>query len=118
VAATTRKHKSACAPAKSKKSKAVEAEGANNEVAKAEAKAKAKADVQADAKGGALEGGGVVTPSSPADEDGPPPISAVGGENATALTMTTLVTKWGYDDKDGLLIVVIPPRPTRMLPSL
>ena len=90
---------------------------ANNGVAKAKAEAKAKADVQADAKGGVLEGGGVVTPSSPANKDGPLPVSAVGGDNATVLTVTTLATKWGNDDKDELLIVVIAPRPTRMLPS-
>ncbi len=69
MAATTRKRKSAHVPMKSKKSKAVEAKGANNGVAEA----KAKADVEADAKAGALEGGGVVTPSSPTNNAGPSP---------------------------------------------
>ncbi len=96
MAATTRKHKSARAPTKSKKSKAVEAEGANDGVAKAEA----KANVGTNAKVGALEGGGVVTPSSPANDVGPPPISAVRGDNATALMTMTLATKWGDNDKD------------------
>ncbi len=75
MAATTRKCKSACTPAKSKKSKAVEAEGANNGVFEA----KAKANVEAVAKTGASEGGGVITPSSPANNAGPPPVSAAGG---------------------------------------
>jgi hypothetical protein len=95
MAATTRKCKSACAPAKSKKSKAVEAEGANNGMAEAEA----EADVLANAKAGASEGGEVVTLSSTANNAGPPPVSAVGGDNGTALTMTTLATKWGDDDE-------------------
>ncbi len=81
------------------------------------AEAKAKADVQADAKGVALEGGGVITPSSPANKDGSLPVSAVRGDNATALRMTTLATKWGDKDKDRLLIVVIVPRPMRTHPS-
>jgi hypothetical protein len=100
MAATIGKRKSARAPEKSKKSKAVEAEGANDRVTEAKAKAKAKVDVEADAKAGALEGGGAVTPSSPANEDGPPPVSAVGGDKLTVLTMPTLATKWGDNDKD------------------
>jgi hypothetical protein len=96
MAATTCNYKSARASVKSKKSKAFEAEGANNGVAEAEA----KADVEADAEAGALEGGGVVTPSSPVDDASPPPVSAVGGDNATALTTTTLVAKWWDDDED------------------
>jgi hypothetical protein len=75
MAATTRKRKSARSPTKSKKSKAVEAEGANDGVAEAEA----EANVEANAKAGASEGAGVITPSSPADDAGPPPVSAVGG---------------------------------------
>jgi hypothetical protein len=96
MAATTHKRKSARAPAKSKKSKAVEAKGANNGVAEA----KVEANVEADAEARALKGGGVVTPFSPASNAGPPPISAVGGDIETALTMTTLATKWGDDDED------------------
>ncbi len=98
MAATTCKCKSTCTPAKSKKSKAVEAEGANNGVA--EAKAEAEVNVKADAKARALERGGVVTPSSPANGAGPLPVSAVGGDNVTALTTTTLATKWGGNDED------------------
>ncbi len=56
MAATTRKRKSACLSAKSKKAKAAKAEGANDRAA------------EADAKAGALEGGGS-TPHSP-----PPPM--------------------------------------------
>ncbi len=48
------------------------------------AEAKVEANVEADAEAGALEGGRIVTPSSPANNAGPPPISAVRGDNATA----------------------------------
>jgi hypothetical protein len=96
MAATTHKRKSACAPAKSKKSKAAEAKGANNGVAEA----KVEANVEADAEARASKGGGVITPSSPANNAGPPPVSAVGGDIGTALTITTSATKWGGDDED------------------
>jgi hypothetical protein len=96
MAATTCKRKSARAPMKFKQSKVVEAKRANDGMAEA----KAEADVEADAKAGASEGGRVVTPSSPANNAGPPPISAVGGDNATASMTTTSATKWGDDDKD------------------
>jgi hypothetical protein len=89
MAATTCKRKSARAPAKSKKAKAAEAEGVNNGASVA------KADADANAAARTLEGGGVTTPSSPTNDAGPPPVSAVGGDNGTALTMTTLATKGG-----------------------
>jgi hypothetical protein len=55
------------------------------------AKAKGANDgaAKADAEAGALEGGRVNTPFSPADNAGPPTISAIGVDDATVLTMMT-----------------------------
>ncbi len=83
MAATTRKRKSAHPSVKSKKAKAAVAEGANGGAA------------AADAKAGASEGGGVETPFSPANVACPPTVSAIGVDDATALTMMTTATKGG-----------------------
>ncbi len=83
MAATTRKRKSACPSAKSKKAKVAEAEGANNRAAEANANA------------GALEGGGVDTPFSPANDAGLSTVSAIGVDDATALTTMTTARKGG-----------------------
>jgi hypothetical protein len=72
MAATMRKRKSAHPSAKSKKAKAAEAKGANDGA------------VEANAKAGALEGGGVSTPFSPTNNASPPTISAIGVDDATA----------------------------------
>ncbi len=97
TAATTRKHKSACPSAKSKKAKGAKAEGANDRAAKANAEA------------GASEGGGVNTPLFLANNASPPTVSAIGVDDATALTMMTTATKGGtrmrtpmplYEDDD------------------
>jgi hypothetical protein len=94
MAATTRKRKSTHASAKSKKAKAAEVEGANNGAA------------EADAKAGALEGGVVDTPISPADDaTGPPPVSAVGVDDATALTM--MITAMNGEDEDADAVVAM-----------
>jgi hypothetical protein len=95
MAATTRKHKSACPSAKSKKAKAAKAKGANNRVAKA------------DAKAGALEGGGVDTPFSPANNAGPPTVSAIRVDDATTLTTVATATKGGDKDKDANAVVTM-----------
>jgi hypothetical protein len=92
MAATTRKRKSACSK-KAKAAKAAKAKGANNEVAEANAEARA------------LEGGGVDTPFSPANNAGPPTVSAIGVDDATALTMMTMATKGGDKDEDANAIV-------------
>jgi hypothetical protein len=77
MAATTRKRKSH-ASAKSKKAKAFKVDCANDGAAKA------------DAKAGGLEGEVIDTPISFADNTaGPPPVSAVGVDNETALTSMT-----------------------------
>jgi hypothetical protein len=90
-----RKNKSACPTAKSKKAKGAKAEGANDGAAKA------------DAKTGVLEGGGINTPFSPANNAGPPTISAIGVDDATALTTMTMAMKGGDEDKDVNAIIVM-----------
>jgi hypothetical protein len=95
MAATTRKRKSACPSAKSKKAKAAKAKGANDGPAKADAKARA------------LEGGGVNTPFSPADNAGPPTVSAIGVDDATALTTMTMAMNGGDEDKDANAIIAM-----------
>ncbi len=99
MAATTRKRKSTHASAKSKKAKAAKVEGANNGAAKASAKA------------GALEGEVVDTPISPAnDAAGPPPVSAIGVDDATALT--TMITAMNEEDKDADAVIAMTTRRT------
>ncbi len=83
MAATTRKLKSACPSMKSKKAKAAEAKRANNGATKA------------DAEAGALEGGEVNTPFSPAEDTSPPTVSAIRVDDATALTTMTTAMKGG-----------------------
>ncbi len=83
MAATTRKRKSACPSAKSKKAKAAEAEGANDRAAEANAEA------------GASEGGGVDTPFSLANDTGPLTVSAIGVDDTIVLTTMTMATKGG-----------------------
>jgi hypothetical protein len=95
MAATMCKRKSACPSAKSKKAKAAEAEGANNGAANANAEA------------GASEGGGVNTPFSPANDAGPPTVSAIGVDGATALTTMTMATQGGDEDKDSNALIAM-----------
>jgi hypothetical protein len=95
MAATTRKRKSAHPSAKSKKAKAAKAEGANDGAAKA------------DAEAGALVGGGVDTPFSPADNASPPTVSAIGVDDATALRMMTTATKGGDEDEATNAVVAM-----------
>ncbi len=95
MAATTRKRKSACPSAKSKKAKAAEAKGANDGAAEANAEA------------GASEGGGVNTPFSPADNAGPPTLSAIVVDDATALTTMTMATKGGDKDEDADVVIAM-----------
>jgi hypothetical protein len=71
-----------------------EVEGANNGAAEANAKA------------GASEGGVVDTPISPADNTaGPPPVSAVEVDDATALT--TMITAMNGEEEDADAIVAM-----------
>jgi hypothetical protein len=94
MAATTRKHKSAHASAKSKKATVAEVDGANDGAA------------EVDAKAGASEGLVVNTPiSSAADAAGPPPLSAVGVDNETALT--TMITAMNGEDEDANAVVMM-----------
>jgi hypothetical protein len=86
---------SACPSTKSKKAKAAEAKGANNGAAKA------------DAKAGASEGGGVDTPFSPANDAGPPTVSAVGVHDVTALRTMTTATKGGGKGKDANAVIAM-----------
>ncbi len=95
MAATMCKPKSACPSAKSKKAKAAKAEGANNEVAEADAEARAS------------EGGRVDTPFSPANNAGPPTVSAIEVDDATALTTMTTAMKGGDEDKDANAVIVM-----------
>jgi hypothetical protein len=83
MAATTRKCKSACPSTKSKKAKAAKAKGAKDGAA------------EADAEAGASEGGGVDTPFSPADNAGPPTVSAIGVDDVTTLTTMTTQQRGG-----------------------
>ncbi len=94
MAATMCKHKSTHASAKSKKAKVADVKGANNGAA------------EADAEAGASEGGVVDTPISSAnDATGPPPISAVGVDDATALTM--MITAMNGEDKDADAVIAM-----------
>ncbi len=94
MAATTRKRKSTHASAKSKNAKAAEVKGANNRAAEANAKA------------GASEGGVVDTPISPANNTaGPPPVSAIGVDDATALTM--MITAMNEEEEDADAVVAM-----------
>ncbi len=90
MAASTHKHKSACPSAKSKKAKVAEAKGANNWAA------------EADAKAGALEGGGVDYPFSSANIAGPPTIFAIGIDDAAALTTMTTAIKEGMRTRTSM----------------
>ncbi len=94
MAATTRKCKSTHASAKFNKAKVAEDEGANNGAAEANAKA------------GASEGGVVDTPISPANNAaGPPPVSAVGVDGATALM--TMITAINGEDEDADAVIMM-----------
>ncbi len=95
MAATMRKRKSACPSAKSKKAKVAKAKGANNRAAKANPEA------------GASEGGGGDTPFSLANNAGPPIVSTIGVDDATALTAMTMAMKGGDKDKDTNAVVVM-----------
>ncbi len=94
MAATMRKRKPTHASTKSKKTKAAEVKGANNGAA------------EADAEAGASEGGVVDTPISPANNAaGPPLVSAVGDDDATALT--TMITAMNGEDEDADAVVAM-----------
>jgi hypothetical protein len=95
MAANTHKRKSACPSTKSKKAKAAEAEGANDRAAEANAEARA------------LEGGGVNTPFFLTNNAGPPTVFTIGVDDVTALTMMTMATKGGDEDKDADAVVVM-----------
>jgi hypothetical protein len=87
-----RKRKSTHASTKSKKAKAAEVEGANNGAA------------EADAEVGALEGGVIDTPISPAnDTASPPPVSAIGVDDATALMTMIMAMNGEEEDADAVI---------------
>jgi hypothetical protein len=90
-----RKRKSARPSAESKKARAAEAKGANDGAAEDNAKA------------GASEVGRVHPPFSPANDAGPPTISAIGVDDATALTTMTTATKGGDEDEDADAVVAM-----------